>query len=479
MRPSGKKGTNNPAWAERNAVERSTKMTRDGAPATRTKVTRYRAGVTPEWAKRDDESSSSSSSSSSGNEKELDEGKLETKSASRRTRTTTTTPTRDLKRESSSESESESEEEDEEESSEDEDARDRKRALLKAKLLTKSPAALVAAAAPAEEEDREEKKKKKKQGESSSSSSSEYETDTEDESGDESSSSSSSESEGTGPKLFKPVFVSKTKREANAKAELSARREAEKDEEDLEEEKLIKNQNAKEAVQREITLEYQREVAEKDYLGEEVNTDSDEEDEEEARRNYEQWKMREFKRIVRDRCKQRLEVEEEGRARAVKKHDRGGKRVTRGETESAERRQRARKREIEDALHAKVLPQRGVFPRSWRRRVRDDGKSGNFQSRFQRGDERGERRGSIGRSGSDEVETRPVWQGRKKQVDALVERRYHVREHRGRALTQRARGADEAKETRRASEWRSRRRRRRWRRREKRLLSRRLALDRG
>ena len=312
MRPSGKKGTNNPAWAERNAVERSTKMTRDGAaPATRTKVTRYRAGVTPEWAKRDDESSSSSSSSSSGNEKELDEGKLETKSASRRTRTTTTTPTRDLKRESSSESESESEEEDEEESSEDEDARDRKRALLKAKLLTKSPAALVAAAAPAEEEDREEKKKKKKQGESSSSSSSEYETDTEDESGDESSSSSSSESEGTGPKLFKPVFVSKTKREANAKAELSARREAEKDEEDLEEEKLIKNQNAKEAVQREITLEYQREVAEKDYLGEEVNTDSDEEDEEEARRNYEQWKMREFKRIVRDRCKQRLEVEEE------------------------------------------------------------------------------------------------------------------------------------------------------------------------
>ena len=57
------------------------------------------------------------------------------------------------------------------------------------------------------------------------------------------------------------MFVSKTKREANAKAELSARREAEKDEEDLEEEKLIKNQNAKEAVQREITLEYQREVA--------------------------------------------------------------------------------------------------------------------------------------------------------------------------------------------------------------------------
>ncbi len=308
MRPSGKKGTNNPAWAERNAVERSTKMTRDGAPATKTKVTRYRAGVTPEWAKRDDESSSSSSSSS-GNEKELDEGKLETKSASRRTRTTTTT--RDLKRESSSESEDEDEDEDEEESSEDEDARDRKRALLKAKLLTKSPAALVAAAAPAEEEDREEKKKKKKKGESSSSSSSEYETDTEDESGDESSSSLSSESEGTGPKLFKPVFVSKTKREANAKAELSARREAEKDEEDLEEEKLIKNQNAKEAVQREITLEYQREVAEKDYLGEEVNTDSDEEDEEEARRNYEQWKMREFKRIVRDRCKQRLEVEEE------------------------------------------------------------------------------------------------------------------------------------------------------------------------
>lgn len=306
MRPSGKKGTNNPAWAERNAVERSTKTTRNGA--TKTKVTRYRAGVTPEWAKRDDESSSSSSSSSSGNEKELDEGKLEKKSASRRTRTTTTT--RDLKRESSSSSESEDEDEEEEESSEDEDARDRKRALLKAKLLTKSPSALVTAAAPAEEEDQEEKKKKKKE-ESSSSTNSEYETDTEDESGDESSSSSSSESEGTGPKLFKPVFVSKTKREANAKAELSARREAEKDEEDLEEEKLIKNQNAKEAVQREITLEYQREVAEKDYLGEEVNTDSDEEDEEEARRNYEQWKMREFKRIVRDRCKQRLEVEEE------------------------------------------------------------------------------------------------------------------------------------------------------------------------
>jgi len=34
-------------------------------------------------------------------------------------------------------------------------------------------------------------------------------------------------------------------------------------------------------------------------------------DEEEARKNYEQWKMREFKRVVRDRCKQRLEMEEE------------------------------------------------------------------------------------------------------------------------------------------------------------------------
>ena len=117
------------------------------------------------------------------------------------------------------------------------------------------------------------------------------------------------------PKMFKPVFVSKAKRDANAKAEAAARDMmdgGDDDQKNEEEEKMmIKKQNAREAVQREITLEYQREVAEKDYAGEEVNTDSDDDDEEEARKNYEQWKMREFKRVVRDRCKQRLEMEEE------------------------------------------------------------------------------------------------------------------------------------------------------------------------
>ena len=55
---------------------------------------------------------------------------------------------------------------------------------------------------------------------------------------------------------------------------------------------MIKKQNAREAVQREITLEYQREVAEKDYAGEEVNGLG------RRRRGRgeercEQWKMRE------------------------------------------------------------------------------------------------------------------------------------------------------------------------------------------
>ncbi len=126
-----------------------------------------------------------------------------------------------------------------------------------------------------------------------------------------SSSEDATNTDGGPPKLFKPVFVSKAKRDANAKAEAAAREDGGDDDQNEEEKIMIKKQNAKEAVQREITLEYQREVAEKDYAGEEVNTDSDDDDEEEARKNYEQWKMREFKRVVRDRCKQRLEMEEE------------------------------------------------------------------------------------------------------------------------------------------------------------------------
>jgi microfibrillar-associated protein 1 len=327
MRPTssgggGKKGTNNPAWAERNAVDRSVMKATGGGGGGRdtnrgAKITRYRAGIAPEWAKGGEDDSSSSSSSSSGDEDE-EEKKLEMDAT-----TTKKKKQRDEREKESSSSSSSSEaerEESESSESEDEDARDRKRALLKEKLLKQKSAALLTAAAPEEAsrppqprvEEVEAKVKnaslRVKEESASGSSGSEYETDTDEESDEDESSSSS---DGGGPKLFKPVFVSKAKREANAKAELAARNEAEKDEDELEEEKMIKKQNAKEAVQREITLEYQREVAEKDYLGEEVNTDSDEEDEEEARKNYEQWKMREFKRIVRDRCKQRVEMEEE------------------------------------------------------------------------------------------------------------------------------------------------------------------------
>jgi len=328
MRPSsgGKKGTNNPAWAERNAVDRSVMVKASGGGSgsgrnnngRRAKITRYRAGVAPEWAKGGEDDSSSSSSSSGGEDEEEKKLEIDFNATKKKEKQRD-----ERERESSSSSSSSSSEAEREESesseSEDEDARDRKRALLKEKLLKQKSALLTTAAAPEEAsrptqpgvEEVEAKVKnaslRVKEESASSSSSSEYETDT-DEDSDEDESSSSSDG---GPKLFKPVFVSKAKREANAKAELAARNEAEKDEDELEEEKMIKKQNAKEAVQREITLEYQREVAEKDYLGEEVNTDSDEEDEEEARKNYEQWKMREFKRIVRDRCKQRIEMEEE------------------------------------------------------------------------------------------------------------------------------------------------------------------------
>ena len=302
---------NTPAWAERRREEerrKSTATTREGKKTggVVAKRYRYRAGVAPEWTKEeeedDDDDDDDDDDSDDENGLELDAKKKKKKKSEESSRSSSsseaTPPTTDEEESSGEESRS----------SDSEDARDRTREMVKAKRLNAKGVRI------------EEEKKTKEENEEE-----EEEDESDDDDDDASTTSStsfstSSTSGGGGPpkKMFKPVFVSKAKRDANAKAEAAARDMMMDggdfdDQKNEEEEKMMmmKKQNAREAVQREITLEYQREVAEKDYAGEEVNTDSDDDDEEEARKNYEQWKMREFKRVVRDRCKQRLEMEEE------------------------------------------------------------------------------------------------------------------------------------------------------------------------
>ena len=313
---------NTPAWAERRREEEERRKSTAAAPREGKKKTgggvvarsrRYRAGVAPEWTKEeeeeeeDDDDDDDDDSDDEKNGLELDAKKKKKKSEE---------STTDEEEESSSGEEEESNKS----SSDSEDARDRTREMVKAKRLMNATKGVRRI--------EEEEKKTKEENEEEEEEEEEDESDDDDDDASTTSSTSfstsSSEDSATNtdggggpPKMFKPVFVSKAKRDANAKAEAAARDmmmdggdfDDQKNEE--EEKMMIKKQNAREAVQREITLEYQREVAEKDYAGEEVNTDSDDDDEEEARKNYEQWKMREFKRVVRDRCKQRLEMEEE------------------------------------------------------------------------------------------------------------------------------------------------------------------------
>ena len=306
---------NTPAWAERRREERRKSTTNEGKKTVVARRYRYRAGVAPEWTKEeeeeeeDDDDDDDDDSDDEKNGLELDAKKKKKKKKSEESTT-------DEEEESSSGEEEESNKS----SSDSEDARDRTREMVKAKRLMNATKGVRRI-------EEEEKKTKEENEDEEEEEEDESDDDDDDASTTSSTSFSTSSSEdsatntdggGGPPKMFKPVFVSKAKRDANAKAEAAARDMMMDggdfdDQKNEEEEKMmmIKKQNAREAVQREITLEYQREVAEKDYAGEEVNTDSDDDDEEEARKNYEQWKMREFKRVVRDRCKQRLEMEEE------------------------------------------------------------------------------------------------------------------------------------------------------------------------
>ena len=301
---------NTPAWAERRREEerRKSTATHEGKKTGVVARYRYRAGVAPEWTKEeeeDDDDDDDDSDDENGLELDAKKKKKKSEESSRRRRSSSseaTPPTTTDEEESSGEEESKS--------SDSEDARDRTREMVKAKRLNAKGVRIEEEKKTKEEnEEEEEDESDDDDDDASTTSSTSFST--------SSSEDSATNTDGGGgpPKMFKPVFVSKAKRDANAKAEAAARDMmdgGDDDQKNEEEEKMmIKKQNAREAVQREITLEYQREVAEKDYAGEEVNTDSDDDDEEEARKNYEQWKMREFKRVVRDRCKQRLEMEEE------------------------------------------------------------------------------------------------------------------------------------------------------------------------
>ena len=322
---------NTPAWAERRREEEERRKSTAAAPREGKKKTgggggvarsrRYRAGVAPEWTKEEEEEEEDDDDDDDDDDSDDEKNGLELDAKKKKKKKKSEESSRRRRRSSSSEAtpptttdEEESSGEEESKSSDSEDARDRTREMVKAKRLMNATKGVRRI---------EEEEKKTKEENEDEEEEEEDESDDDDDDASTTSSTSfstSSTSGGGGPpkKMFKPVFVSKAKRDANAKAEAAARDMMMDggdfdDQKNEEEEKMmmIKKQNAREAVQREITLEYQREVAEKDYAGEEVNTDSDDDDEEEARKNYEQWKMREFKRVVRDRCKQRLEMEEE------------------------------------------------------------------------------------------------------------------------------------------------------------------------
>ena len=167
---------------------------------------------------------------------------------------------------------------------------------------------------------------------------------------------------------------------------------------------------------------------------------------------------REFKRVVRDRCKQRLEMEEEEERERLRNMTEE-ERVVRDETESVKRRQRARQGKVEDALHAKYYHKGAFFQDAGDDEFATTEKAEIFNRDFneatnaEKGVDRTTvpeamrlRQGQFGKAG--------------RSVDALEQRRYDVREYRGRAFAKRATGVDEAEKTGRAAAGRGWRRRR-------------------
>ena len=154
--------------------------------------------------------------------------------------------------------------------------------------------------------------------------------------------------------------------------------------------------------------------------------------------------MREFKRVVRDRCKQRLEMQEEEERERLRNMTEE-ERVVRDETESVKRRQRARQGKVEDVAFMQKYYHKGAFFQD----AGDDefattekaeifNRDFNEATNAEKGVDRTTvpeamrlRQGQFGKAGRSS--------GRD-----LEQRRYDVREYRGRAFAKRATGVDEA-----------------------------------